>query len=684
MGTDARLQPDYRALFEAAPGLCLILDPDLTIVGASEAYLRATMTRREAIVGHDLFEVFPDNPDDPDASGVANLKASLDRVLRLKQPDAMARQRYDVRRPDGVFEERHWSPLNTPVLDPAGEVRWIIHFVDNVTEIVRLQHERAEAQSFVQEQQRVIDQLRAANEALAASDKALRAGDERFRSIFGAISEGIVIVDPATGAFIEVNEPASTMLGYGVDELIGRDIQTISSGAPPYTQREAEQWIEKAALSGQPQRFDWHCRTKDGQLFWAEITIRFAPIGGRDLILAIIHDLTERQAIEGQLHQAQKMEAIGQLTGGIAHDFNNLLGVIIGNLDLLRDIRPDDAELADLSGDALDAALRGADLTRRLLAFSRRQPLQPQRIELDALVTGTVKLLRRVLGENIDISLDLAEDTCPVVADAAQLEAALTNLATNARDAMPRGGKLLIATGRRRLDSAYAAANQDVSPGDYAMIEVTDTGEGMSPEVISRIFEPFFTTKGRDKGTGLGLSMVFGFLKQSGGHVAVYSEVGVGTTFRLYLPCAEDAAGAGAAAQATSLTAGRGERVLVVEDNAPLRRVAVRELRAFGYRVLEAGDAAQALGLLEAGTVDLLFTDVVMPGEMDGFGLARAAAARWPGLKIILTSGFPKAGSADDLASSDFRMLVKPYRKADLVRIVREALDESPVDRASV
>jgi signal transduction histidine kinase len=380
---------------------------------------------------------------------------------------------------------------------------------------------------------------------------------------------------------------------------------------------------------------------------------------------------------EDQLRQAQKMEAIGQLTGGVAHDFNNLLGVIIGNLDLLRSLRPDDGELGELTDDALNAALGGAELTRRLLAFARRQPLQPQRVDLTALVGGTVKLLRRVLGDNIEVSLELAKDTGPVMADPAQLEAALTNLATNARDAMPAGGKLMIATAKTHLDAAYAALRPDVEAGDYAMVEVTDTGEGMAPEVIERIFEPFYTTKGRDRGTGLGLSMVFGFLKQSGGHVAVYSEVGVGTTFRLYLPSLTGAAASAAPAQPMGPIQGRGETVLVVEDNDALRRIALRELRALGYQVSEAASGVAALARLESEPVDLLFSDVVMPGGIDGVELARAAMARWPGLHVVLTSGFPQTKLEDVFQPTGFRLLTKPYRRADLARVLRELLDSA-------
>jgi PAS domain S-box-containing protein len=509
-------------------------------------------------------------------------------------------------------------------------------------------------------------------------ETALEVSDARFRSIFGAIAEGIIIVDSETGLVTEVNDAGCQMFGYAEDELIGHDIRSLWTDEPPYTAAQVAEWIESAAVTGEAQTFDWRCLSKDGQRFWAEISLSLAAIGGQNVVLSIVRDLTERKAIEEQLRQAQKMEAIGQLTGGIAHDFNNLLGVIIGNLDLLRGARPDDVELEELSGEALNAALGGADLTRRLLAFARRQPLQSQGIDLRALVAGTMKLLRRVVGEDIEISVHYDDDLCWVHADTAQLEAALTNLVTNARDAMPSGGKLLISTGLRYLDADYAAVHSEVTPGEYALLEVTDTGEGMPQAVINHIFEPFYTTKNRDRGTGLGLSMVFGFLKQSGGHVSVYSEPGVGSTFRLYLPRATPAQSVDAVAAAPEVTPSRGETILVVEDNSPLRRIAVRQLRELGYRVLQAKNTSAALTQLQTTPVDLLFTDVVMPGELDGLGLARLAAERWPDMKVVLTSGFPKARMSREISTGSIRLLSKPYRRSDLARVLREVLDATP------
>jgi PAS domain S-box-containing protein len=507
------------------------------------------------------------------------------------------------------------------------------------------------------------------------AEAALRASEDRFRSIVGAISEGIFIADALTGVFVDVNHPGCAMFGYEPGGLTGETLDTLSSGVPPYTEAAAARWVALASRTGAPQRFDWQCRRKSGELFWAEISIRVAPIGRGEMMLAVVRDLTERRAIEEQLRQAQKIEAIGQLTGGIAHDFNNLLGVIIGNLDLLRDTHAGDEELSELSADALDAALRGAELTRQLLAFARRQPLQPQTLDLNELVDSTMRMLRRVLGERIEVSTSHEEPRTPVLVDRAQLEAALTNLATNARDAMPRGGKLILTTGRRCLDEDYAAVHPDVTPGQYAMIEVTDTGAGMSAEVKDRIFEPFFTTKDRDRGTGLGLSMVFGFLKQSGGHVSVYSEVGVGTTFRLYLPSSSGGVAMNKEPEVVDQLIGKGETALVVEDDTPIRRIVVRYFRELGYHVIEAKNAAEAMSCLEADAVDIMFTDVVMPGAIDGIELARQASDRWQDLRVILTSGFPQSKLNDDLSQNRFHLLSKPYRRADLAKILRDDLD---------
>ena len=388
-------------------------------------------------------------------------------------------------------------------------------------------------------------------------------------------------------------------------------------------------------------------------------------------------DITERRLIEQQLVQAQKMEAIGNLTGGMAHDFNNVLGVIMGNLELLRRLVKENTVASELCGEILDGASRCADLIQRLLAFARRQPLRPQRTDVNALVNDIVRLLGRTLGEDIALTLELDTELWPALADPAQLEAALVNLATNARDAMPKGGKLDIVTRNTQLDAGYAALHPGVGPGDYVLIEISDTGTGIPREIIDRIFEPFFTTKAPGKGSGLGLSMAFGFVKQSGGHLSVYSEPGLGATFRLYLPRNDAEQAAPPDVSDVGAVMGGNETVLVVEDNAQLRLATVRQLAELGYQVRDADHADAALTILSTGDhVDLLFTDVVMPGTLDGVDLAHQATHLRPRLKVLLTSGFPGARSIDQrMANWPARLINKPYRRDELARAVREALD---------
>jgi PAS domain S-box-containing protein len=396
-------------------------------------------------------------------------------------------------------------------------------------------------------------------------------------------------------------------------------------------------------------------------------------------VAGTLQDITERRLIERQLSQAQKMEAIGNLTGGLAHDFNNGLGVIIGNLDLLGQMVEENGTAVEVCDEAREAALRCADLIRGLLAFARRQPLRPKQNDVNTLVRDTARLLGRTLGEDIALNLTLGPSLWPAMADAAQLEAALVNLATNARDAMPKGGQLRIATRNAHLDADYAALHPEAAPGDHVLIEVSDTGTGIPREILGHIFEPFFTTKPVGRGTGLGLAMVFGFIKQSGGNIDVYSEPGMGTTFRMYLPRAHEPDAETNDERDWQPPVGGEETVLLVEDNAKLRKVAARQLTQLGYRVLEAEDAEAALHIVSGSDkIDLLFTDVVMPGSMDGYELARLVGRLRPRPEIILASGFPGGRVPGQPAGQpEFRLLSKPYNLDDLARAVRQALDGS-------
>jgi signal transduction histidine kinase/ActR/RegA family two-component response regulator len=392
--------------------------------------------------------------------------------------------------------------------------------------------------------------------------------------------------------------------------------------------------------------------------------------------VVVYRDVTEARETERQLQQAQKMEAVGQLTGGIAHDFNNILTVITGTIEIIAEGVADRPDLAAVAGMIDEAATRGGDLTQRLLAFARRQPLQPAEIDINALLVETVKLLRPTLGEQVEIETMLAGDLNAAMVDPNQLTSALINLSLNARDAMPGGGKLMLETMNVHLDENYAKANRDAQPGAYVLVAISDTGEGISADIRDRVFEPFFTTKDVGRGTGLGLSMVYGFIKQSGGHIKIYSEVGHGTTIKLYLPQAAGEAQALQAATAAMIEGGY-ETVLAVEDDALVRNYVVAQLRSLGYHVLTAANAAEALRIIDRGEkIDLLFTDVIMPGGMNGRQLSDEAVKRSPSLKVLFTSGYTENAIVHHgRLDPGVLLLAKPYRKADLARMIRQALN---------
>jgi signal transduction histidine kinase len=553
-------EPDFKTLFEGAPGLYLVLTPDLRIVAVSDAYLQATMTERSAILGRALFAVFPDNPGDPAADGVRNLKASLQRVLQSRRADAMAVQKYDIRKPEsegGGFEERHWSPRNSPVLGADGRLAYIIHRVEDVTEFIRLKQQGVEHEKL--------------NEELR----------DRTRQMEQEV-------------FLRAHEV-----------------------------REANQRLDD----------------------------------------------------EQRLRQVQKMEAVGHLTGGIAHDFNNILTVIMGMAEILNESLSDNPALISPVRMIADAAARGAEVTRQLLAFSRQQPLQPRETGINALIEDTAKLLRPSLGEQVEIQLALEEGNLSALVDPSHLTTALLNLAFNARDAMPDGGKLTLETGDVHLDEAYAVANADVVPGPYVMVAISDTGGGIPEAIRDKVFEPFFTTKETGKGTGLGLSMVYGFVKQSNGHIKIYSEEGHGTSIKLYLPRASGEASAIEPPSRDEATGG-GETVLVVEDDPLVREYVSAQLAQLGYRTILAANGPDALAQINKGVdFDLLFTDVIMPGGMNGRQLADVVRALRPKTRVLFSSGYTEdAIFHHGRLDPGVLLLPKPYRRPDLARMIRQAL----------
>jgi signal transduction histidine kinase/CheY-like chemotaxis protein len=385
--------------------------------------------------------------------------------------------------------------------------------------------------------------------------------------------------------------------------------------------------------------------------------------------------LDAKIAADLQLHQAQKMEAVGQLTGGIAHDLNNILTVITGTIEILTEGVADRPELVAIANLIDEAATRGADLTQRLLAFARKQPLQPREVDVNALVMETAKLLQPTLGAHVEVQMVLAGDTSRAMIDPSQLTNAILNLALNARDAMPDGGTLAIETSNVVLDDTYARMNGDVAAGSYVMVAVTDSGHGIPADILNHVFEPFFTTKDVDKGSGLGLSMVYGFVKQSNGHIKIYSEEGHGTTVRIYLP---QAMGAAPPAELVTIAniVGGDETILVVEDDHLVRTFVIGQIKSLGYATLAAVNAAEALAVIDGPQkIDLLFTDIIMPGSMNGRGLADAALQRRPALRVLFTSGYSNEfivhnGHLD----AGVLLLAKPYGKSDLARMLRTAL----------
>jgi signal transduction histidine kinase/CheY-like chemotaxis protein len=594
--------PDFRELFESNPGLYVLLrPPSFTIAAMSDAYLRATMTRRERIVGRTIFDVFPARAEG-DADGAAGLRASLDRVMRTRRADAAAVQKYILRQSEadgGRTDERYWSWLNAPVLGGNDEVKYVIHRIEDMTEFARLTNLESE-------QTKINEHLR------------VRTGEMETET-YRAAKE----IQSSNAELLKLRGELESRVKERTAELERTNTQLVREVAD---HRRTEQALRSS---------------------------------------------------EEQLRQSQKLEAVGRLAGGIAHDFNNLLSVILSYSSLLlTEVGPDSTIRPDIE-EIQRAGDRAAELTRQLLAFSRQQVLEPRVLNLNDILLNVDKMLKRVLGEDIELRTVFDSDLALVKADPGQIEQVILNLVLNARDAMPKGGKLTLETSNYELDELYAHHHVEVTPGPHVMLAVSDTGSGMDKATQARIFEPFFTTKEQGKGTGLGLATVFGIVKQSGGSIWLYSEPGAGTTFKVYLPRCESGAIARRSTMPPPTLTGGEETILLVEDEDQVRQVVKGILRRAGYKVLEAKGPAEAAEFCEKqeGAIHLLLTDVVMP-KMSGRLLAERITTLKPGIKVLFMSGYTNdAILHHGVLAAGVAFLQKPLTPESITRKVRAVLD---------
>ena len=507
------------------------------------------------------------------------------------------------------------------------------------------------------------------------AQESLRESERLARNIVETSLDAFVQTDEA-GGILNWNSQAEQLFGWHRDEVLGKSTidLVVAESEREKVRTGLKHFLKNEDGSTLNRRRELTCRRRDGKEFKAELSVTALKRREGLLFNVFYRDLTDKIAAEERIRHAEKMEAVGQLTGGVAHDFNNILTVITGTIEILADAVAREPELAAITKMIDEAAGRGAELTQHLLAFARKQPLQPREIDINSLIIDTAKLLRPTLGEQIQIESAFEAESCVAIVDPNQLTTAMLNLALNARDAMPRGGKLIVETGAAYLDEVYASVN-DVQPGHYALIAVSDTGTGIPANMLARVFDPFFTSKGPGKGTGLGLSMVYGFIKQSAGHIKIYSEEGHGTTIKMYLPPGKTPTVVGEGVTPATIEGGH-ETILVVEDDRLVRDYVLAQLHSLGYVTLQAANAAEALAIVAAGKpFDLLFTDVIMPGRMNGRQLADELQRTRPDLRVVYTSGYTEnAIIHHGRLDSGVLLLAKPYRKSDLARIIRKAL----------
>jgi len=524
---------------------------------------------------------------------------------------------------------------------------------------------------------------RESTERMHAAEAEVFANRAYLQSVLDSVSDAVFVHDGLSGRILDVNRRMCEMYGVSREEALRLSIEEISLGEPPYSQAEALEWLRKARETG-PQTFDWQAKHKDGHSFWVEACIRYSVIGGAGRFIVAVRDITdrrraerERENLQMQLNQARKMESVGRLAGGVAHDFNNLLMGIMGYVELCRDEIRDNGKAREYLDEIMQGARRSAELTRQLLAFARRQPITPVLLDLNETVTGVLKLLRRLIGEDISLAWSPGAGVWPVRMDPGQVDQLLANLCVNARDAIGDVGRIRIETSNVTVDEDFCRENAEAVPGPFVVLAVSDDGCGMDRAVLEHIFEPFFTTKGVGQGTGLGLATVYGIVKQNRGFIKVSSEAGRGTSFRIYLPKAGDGAQAGEDVAVAGERPCGVETILLVEDEKAVRVTTMVFLEQLGYRVLAAESPAEALRRADsyAGPIHLLVTDVVMPGMSGGVLAAKLAETR-PGMKCLYISGY----TADEIRrrslwDSNTAFLTKPFSRDAIARKVREVLD---------
>jgi two-component system, cell cycle sensor histidine kinase and response regulator CckA len=509
------------------------------------------------------------------------------------------------------------------------------------------------------------------------ADRLLKERDGQFRLLFEANPQPMWVFDLHTRALLEVNRAAVLHFGYTPEEFRYMQVSDLILAD------ERQRFLEAACNSAEPQKGVWRHRTKSGRILDVDVAAQKIQYDGTSAVLCVLVDVTDRRHLEEQFRQSQKMEAVGMLAGGVAHDFNNLLTIITGYSQLLLIGLPEDDDRRHSAEQIIKAGERAAALTRQLLAFSRRQVLQPRVLELNKLVGSLGQMLQRLIGEDVELRLNLNEDLGRVNADPGQLEQVIMNLVVNARDAMPKGGILTLETANVRLDTGYTGRHISVEPGIYVMLAVSDTGHGMDEATRKRLFEPFFTTKEQGKGTGLGLSTVFGIIKQSGGSLEVYSVPGQGTSVKVYLPRIDQAAVAEAGDTAPRSRRGS-ETILLVEDEEMVRTLVRETLQREGYRVLEASGPVEARSISDAyrGPIHLLITDVVMP-KQSGREMAEVLYRQRPDMRILYMSGYTDNAIVNSgILEREAAFLQKPFSPQTLAHKVRDVIEHNGVRRA--